>query len=456
MLRIIPAVALAILGASTVLAADVPTCSLTKKCPKETPCCSQYGQCGVGAYCLGGCDPRMSFSLDSCVPEPVCQSRTMAMDNTDRIVDVSKYLGDPTKADWVAQGTPLPHSGNLLLTMPPNSVGTVLASTVYMWYGSVKAKIKTGRDAGVVTAFILLSDVKDEIDFEFVGTELDIAQTNYYFQGIPDYTHSTNITGVSDTNQNWHTYEIRWTPDKIEWLVDDKVGRTQEKSKTWNATANQWDFPQTPARVQLSIWPGGSDQNAPGTIDWAGGRIDWGSADIKKDGYYYAAVGEVSIECYQTDSAPGTNSGKSYVYDNARATNDTVKDGDANTVLKSLLGSGLDMDKDYPSSASSSSQTAQEVIPGLSGGGPGTNGQAAGQSNDGSSSGTSGGGATSAGTPPNAACTNGFQQDCSGSGSSGSGSGSGGGNTNQGVRQERVLGASAFAALIAVAGMLWL
>lgn len=35
-----------------------------------------------------------------------------------------------------------------------------------------------------MSAFILLSDVKDEIDFEFVGTDLQIAQSNYYFQGI--------------------------------------------------------------------------------------------------------------------------------------------------------------------------------------------------------------------------------------------------------------------------------
>jgi beta-glucanase (GH16 family) len=108
------------------------------------------------------------------------------MDSTDNIVDVSKYLGDATKADWVAQGTPLPYKGNTILTMPANSAGTVLASTVYLWYGNVKAKVKTSRGAGVVTAFILLSDVKDEIDYEWVGTELDITQTNYYFQGIPD------------------------------------------------------------------------------------------------------------------------------------------------------------------------------------------------------------------------------------------------------------------------------
>lgn len=70
--------------------------------------------------------------------------------------------------------------------MAPDSVGTLLASTTYMWYGNVKATFKTSRGQGVVTAFILLSDVKDEIDYEFVGVDLEHAQSNYYFQGIPD------------------------------------------------------------------------------------------------------------------------------------------------------------------------------------------------------------------------------------------------------------------------------
>jgi beta-glucanase (GH16 family) len=108
------------------------------------------------------------------------------MDSLDGIVSVDKYLGDAKSADWVYQGEPVIYNGNVLLTMPPKSVGTVLATTDYVWYGNIKARLKTSRDAGVVTAFILLSDVKDEIDYEFVGTELEIAQTNYYFQGIPN------------------------------------------------------------------------------------------------------------------------------------------------------------------------------------------------------------------------------------------------------------------------------
>lgn len=76
------------------------------------------------------------------------------------------------------------YDDTVLLTMAPDTVGTVLATSTYMWYGNVKAKFKTSRGKGVVTAFILLSDVKDEIDYEFVGTDLETAQSNYYHQGI--------------------------------------------------------------------------------------------------------------------------------------------------------------------------------------------------------------------------------------------------------------------------------
>lgn len=68
--------------------------------------------------------------------------------------------------------------------MAPDTVGTVLASTHYVWYGKISATLSTSRGAGVVTAFIMMSDVKDEIDFEFVGPDLQHAQSNYYSQGV--------------------------------------------------------------------------------------------------------------------------------------------------------------------------------------------------------------------------------------------------------------------------------
>lgn len=437
------------------------SCGLDKKCPEDSPCCSQYGQCGVGAYCLGGCDPRSSFALDSCVPEPVCQSKTFKFDSLDGITSKTKYLGDSTKTDWVMDGQAVTYDGNVLLTMAPNTVGTVLASSTYMWYGNVSAKFKTSRDAGVVTAFILLSDVHDEIDYEFVGTELTTAQTNYYFQGIEDYNNSGNIS-LSDTFENFHTYEIQWTPDSITWLVDGKVGRVKQRSETYNATAKQWNFPQTPARVQLSLWPGGLSTNAQGTIDWAGGPISWNSQDIKNNGYYYATFSEVSISCYNAQSPPGTNSGVSYTYNNAIGLNNTVVDGDKPTVLKSLLGTGTNMSADYPhassasgsksSAAASASSSDLATIPGLSGAGPGTNGHpgddssgsssAAGSSPTGSSSGSDSGSGSG-----------GFSQG-GGSGDSGSSSSSKNSGAGKLGGQEKVLKGSIFAGIVAVVAMM--
>ncbi|KAI1326674.1 carbohydrate-binding module family 18 [Xylariaceae sp. FL0255] len=442
MVRTVILAALALAGSA--IADTQSTCNPSSKCPESTPCCSQYGECGVGAYCLGGCDPLSSFSLDACMPAPVCQDRTMDMKDTSNIVDVSKYLGDPSTADWVAQGTPLSYNGNVLLTMPANSSGTVLASTVYMWYGNVTVNMKTSKDAGVISAFIFLGDVKDEIDFEWVGTELDIAQTNFFWQGNTIENSAGNITGLSNVNENFHEYTVEWTPDAINWYVDGNLGMTRKKSDTWNATTNSYSFPQTPVRVQLSVWPGGASSNAPGTIAWAGGPIDWNSQAIQQDGYYYSTLGEITMTCYQTNSPPGTNSGRSYTYKDTLGLNTSVVDGNDNTVLSSLLGSGLDPTKNYPSS--SASQSTQAVIPGLSGGGSGTNGEPGGNPDSGSGSGSgSSSGGSSSGSGSGTSCNNGgFSQNC----------GSSSGSNSEGFRQEHALGASAFAALIAVAAML--
>lgn len=143
----------------------------------------------MGAYCLGGCDPKHSFSIGSCTPAPVCRNIDSTFPNLDRIADKTKYLGNSAKADWVADGEPTIYDNNLLLTMAPNTVGTVLASSVYVWYGKISATLKTSRGKGVVSAFILLSDMKDEIDYEWVGVELNTAQTNFYWQGVPDCKH---------------------------------------------------------------------------------------------------------------------------------------------------------------------------------------------------------------------------------------------------------------------------
>jgi beta-glucanase (GH16 family) len=118
------------------------------------------------------------------VPEPVCEDKTYTFTSLDGISGKDKFLGDSSTTDWVMDGKAIIFKDTALLTMAPGSVGTVLATSIYLWYGNVKARFKTSRGQGVVTAFILLSDVKDEIDYEFVGVNLTTAQSNYYHLGI--------------------------------------------------------------------------------------------------------------------------------------------------------------------------------------------------------------------------------------------------------------------------------
>lgn len=266
----------------------------------------------------------------------------------------------------------------------------------------------------------------------------------------------------SNTYDNFHEYEIQWTPDTITWLIDGKVGRTKKRSDTWNATSNQWSYPQTPARVQLSIWPGGLASNAQGTINWAGGQIDWNSDEIKNYGYYFATFAEVTVQCYKTTSPPGTNKGTSYYYNDASATNNTVVDSNKPTVLKSFLATGLDMNKgDGTTSGAAASASSSSSVNAIPGGGstppnqvPGS-GSSSGGSGSGSGGGSGGSGSDSgsggSGSSSAPGCvTSGFSQTCGGSGSNG-------GKSNDGVRGTgRTLGASAFAVVVGFAGLLLL
>ena len=174
-----------------------------------------------------------------------------------------------------------------------------------------------------------------------------------------------------------------------------------------------YSYPQTPARVQLSLWPGGLPTNGKGTIEWAGGLVDWNSPYMANAGgskYYYATFSEVDIQCY--DPPPGANQqgSKSYIYTDSSATNNTVEITNDNTVLKSLLGTGTNMSANYPSGASSASGSSQTsdlaTIPGLSGAGPGTNGQRGDTTTSGiSATGTAANGGFFQGNPGSSAAT---------------------------------------------------
>lgn len=402
---------------------------------------------------------------------PSCNSKEYKLTSLDGITPATEYLGDASKANWVSSGTPLmaPDNSSIILTLSEDgasSSGTLLASASYVWYGKISATMKSSRGAGVVSAFILLSDVKDEIDFEFVGADLSSAQSNYYFQGITDCEPSQAIpqtmlisldenelnisVSKGDTFSQYHTYEIDWQPDSITWSVDGNVSRTLQKSSTFNKTDNQYHYPQTPARVQLSLWPAGIQKNGAGTVAWSGGSIDWNSQDVKANGYFYSMFKDVSIQCYDPPNGANVSGKASYIYTNTAGTNSSIAETNDATVLKSLLGTGTDMNKDYPNSKPSGTQSAGPqqtsnvaTIPGLTGAGPGTDGSRGGNGNGGNSgsapgSGNNGASSSSANAPA----------------STGIGGFSQGAQKGSAAKGEEVTRGSMLAVLIAFIGML--
>lgn len=63
-------------------------------------------------------------------------------------------------------------------------IGALLSSTSYLMYGVFTATLSSGYIPGMVTSFISMSDVKDEIDWEFVGGDVHSAQTNFFIKGV--------------------------------------------------------------------------------------------------------------------------------------------------------------------------------------------------------------------------------------------------------------------------------
>lgn len=284
------------------------TCNVTSPCPASAPCCSEFGFCGSGHFCLGGCNPFASRSVESCRPGPVCKNSVYNFNNEASISRILSnntfYEGNATEHDWVLESGNIfldkADGGELAMTLTEKNGGTRISSTRYVHYGTITARLKTGGWKGIVTAFITMSDVKDEIDWEFAGDHTNEGESNYFWQGDIPKEHNGGKHGeLSDTRSNYHDYTIDWQPDTLTWSIDGNVVRTVRRQDTIVNGITR--FPTTPSRVQLSIWPAGIPGTSQGIVEWTGGMIDWNHPDYKAAGQYYMKVKSVSINC--TNSA---------------------------------------------------------------------------------------------------------------------------------------------------------
>ncbi|TKY90558.1 hypothetical protein EX895_000556 [Sporisorium graminicola] len=303
--------ALAVLTLST---SAQETCSATSKCGEAAPCCSSYGYCGSSTtHCLGSCDPTSSFSPSSCKPMPKCKPQTISFENNAKPwVAAASYRGDPDQAPFTLdEGVVEPSkSGTKMILTKKGAAqrGTLLSTTRYWYYGQASAVMKHGSWAGVVNTFIGMSATKDEIDFEYTTSSDQDVETNYYWTGQAEgYTHgysvpSSVLNSVSKPSRfsvkDWHTYTIDWSPNRLRWIIDGTVVRTLYRKNTLHSKDGLYHYPSSPMRLQLSIWGAGDGTFPKGTVEWAGGLIDWSKAT---NGRFVNMVKSVTISCNDPD-----------------------------------------------------------------------------------------------------------------------------------------------------------
>ncbi|RMZ82970.1 hypothetical protein DV737_g1833, partial [Chaetothyriales sp. CBS 132003] len=141
----------------------------------------------------------------------------------------------------------------------------------YIFFGQVEVHLKAAKGQGIVSSIVLQSDDLDEVDWEWIGGNSTHLQTNYFGKGNTTSYDRAKWIAVDDPQDNFHNYTVNWTSEKLEWYVDTKLIRTLDYSDADGGHT----FPQTPCDVRLGIWAGGDPKNANGTIEWAGGVVDY-------------------------------------------------------------------------------------------------------------------------------------------------------------------------------------
>eukprot|EP00243_Klebsormidium_subtile_P000242 TRINITY_DN103_c0_g1_i3.p1 TRINITY_DN103_c0_g1~~TRINITY_DN103_c0_g1_i3.p1 ORF type:complete len:263 (-),score=44.82 TRINITY_DN103_c0_g1_i3:613-1401(-) len=183
------------------------------------------------------------------------------------------------------------YSGNTVTIKIDPQAGSRVHSINRYAYGVFSAEIKcpAGDTKGLVPTFYTSSlegsDDKDELDFEFLGKNSSIVQTNIWVNGVGKH-EAVHDLGF-DCSQAFHKYTIDWSPSLVRWLIDGQVVRML--ANTGNASA----YPTKPAFAYASIWDNGYDGK------------DWNGLATYANSPYYYQLANVTV------SSPGSLTGPS-------------------------------------------------------------------------------------------------------------------------------------------------
>lgn len=207
------------------------------------------------------------------------------------------------KAFYELEGTTLDYSSKgALFKIETEATAPTIQSHDYIFFGRLDVELLPSPGQGIVTSVVLQSDDLDEVDWEWVGSDTNQVQSNYFSKGDVTTYDRGAYHPVEGAIGTVHKYSIEWTAEKVDWIVDGNVVRTLTYADT------KAKFPQTPMRVRLGTWVAGKKDGAEGTVEWAGGLTDFKQAPFNA---YYKSV---TVVDYAGGSKPAAGGIKEYVY----------------------------------------------------------------------------------------------------------------------------------------------
>jgi hypothetical protein len=177
--------------------------------------------------------------------------------------------------DWtMTYGTASYDSNGVGFSISKSGEAPTMQSNFYMFFGQITAMVRAAPGTGIVSCVILESDCLDEIDWEWLGGDVNQVQTNYFGKGnTTTYDRGTYVAVPDGTQDIAHNYTLVWTEEATIWYIN---GAEVRRLNYGDALGGQ-NYPQTPMRIKLGNWIA-ADTGSEGTIQWAGGRPDYSQA----------------------------------------------------------------------------------------------------------------------------------------------------------------------------------
>ncbi|KAI0974223.1 glycoside hydrolase family 16 protein [Xylaria arbuscula] len=241
-------------------------------------------------------------------------------------------------------GTPTYDSNGVSFTVAKSGDSPQLISLFYIMFGRVEITMKAAPGAGIVSSLVFESDCLDEIDNEWLGADDPEVQTNYFGKGITGSYNRGQFNPAPNSQEDFTTYTVDWTSDRIVWTVGETVVRTLNYGD-----AESGQYPQTPMQIKFGSWSGGDSSNSEGTIEWARGPTDY------SQGPFSMVVQSIKVTDYST--------GSKYTYGDTSGTWQSIQ-ADGGSVNGNLGGAG-DLTTTGVTTAISSTSTASVPAGGI-------------------------------------------------------------------------------------------